>query len=104
MFKNPFSFQERIRRTEYGLSYIMYVIIIFSFNLAVQDTGVFGSIIFMVVYIGLLWFFLAQGAKRCHDLGNSGVYQLIPFYFFMAPICRRKTWSKQIRIKSKNIG
>jgi len=23
---------------------------------------------------------LAQGAKRAHDLGNSGYYQFIPFY------------------------
>ena len=27
-----------------------------------------------------LIFFWAQGAKRCHDLGNSGWYQLIPLY------------------------
>ena len=27
-----------------------------------------------------LWIFYAQGANRCHDLDNSGWYQLIPFY------------------------
>ena len=28
----------------------------------------------------MLWFYIAQGAKRCHDRGNSGWYQIIPFY------------------------
>lgn len=40
------------------------------------------SYIFAFAYIPLIWFFLAQGAKRCHDRGNSGWYQLIPFYGF----------------------
>lgn len=26
------------------------------------------------------WFIWAQGAKRCHDRGNSGWFQIIPFY------------------------
>jgi len=36
-----------------------------------------------VLYILLIpgyWFIWAQGSKRCHDRGNSGWYQLIPFY------------------------
>jgi uncharacterized membrane protein YhaH (DUF805 family) len=37
--------------------------------------------IFMVIlWIPLAWFMLAQGAKRCHDRGNSGWWQIIPFY------------------------
>lgn len=27
-----------------------------------------------------LWFWIAQSVKRCHDVGNSGFYILIPFY------------------------
>jgi uncharacterized membrane protein YhaH (DUF805 family) len=37
------------------------------------------TILFLLLIIALLWFTWAQGAKRCHDLGNSG-WQLIPFY------------------------
>ena len=80
MFKNPFSFSGRIRRTEYGLSYLIYVAVLFTFIWATEGTGTIGSFIYVGVYLGLLWFLLAQGAKRCHDLGNSGFYLLIPFY------------------------
>jgi uncharacterized membrane protein YhaH (DUF805 family) len=36
----------------------------------------------IIAYIPMLWFLWAQGAKRCHDRGNSGFYQIIPFYGF----------------------
>ena len=81
MFKNPFSFSGRIRRLEYGLSYIIYYIwIIFSSFIAISiDVDNFEGIYYLCIIPGL-YFWLAQGSKRCHDRGNSGWYQLIPFY------------------------
>ncbi|MBQ5925806.1 MAG: DUF805 domain-containing protein, partial [Paludibacteraceae bacterium] len=34
-----------------------------------------------IFLIPAYWFFFAQGAKRCHDRGNSGWYILIPLYW-----------------------
>ncbi|RZJ67431.1 MAG: DUF805 domain-containing protein [Flavobacterium sp.] len=84
MFKNPFSFEGRIRRMEYGLSVLIYVIAIYGTLFATtaifgESSGV-GSIILLVVIVPALWFMIAQAAKRCHDRGNSGWWQLIPFY------------------------
>lgn len=39
-------------------------------------------VVSLLFYIPLLWFLFAQGAKRCHDRGHSGFYQIIPFYVF----------------------
>src|SRR5690554_2333466 len=79
MFKNPFSFEGRIRRTEYGISNIIYFacVAIMNFIIAVSKGD---AAILLIAYIPLLWFLIAQGTKRCHDLGNSGWWQLIPFY------------------------
>lgn len=37
-------------------------------------------ILYLIMLIPYLWFIWAQGAKRCHDRGNSGWFQIIPFY------------------------
>ncbi len=90
MFKNPFSFEGRIRRTEFGISFIIFVIarvivdviaaaIIDRPNASDQSGVVVLGLIFSIPF---LWFLWAQGAKRCHDVGNSGWWQLIPFYVF----------------------
>jgi len=78
MFTNPFSFEGRIRRTEYGISVIIYAIIGAILNVAIVSGG--GLSILAIGYIPALWFLWAQGAKRCHDLGNNGWWQLIPLY------------------------
>jgi uncharacterized membrane protein YhaH (DUF805 family) len=78
MFKNPFSFDGRIRRTEYGISFIIYLIGYLFIKLTAEGTT--GTKAFFLLLIPLLWFLWAQGAKRCHDLGNSGWWQIIPFY------------------------
>lgn len=80
MFQNPFSFDGRIRRTEYGVSSIIYVVITYIVNgiLAISHDAA----ILILAYIPMLWFLWAQGAKRCHDVGSSGWWQLIPFYGF----------------------
>ncbi|MFZ4592365.1 MAG: DUF805 domain-containing protein, partial [Ignavibacteria bacterium] len=80
IFENPFSFKGRIRRTEYGLSFIIYSIFAIILNLLIQSGG--GYLFFLLVYIPLFWFIWAQGTKRCHDRGCSGAYQFIPFYIF----------------------
>jgi curved DNA-binding protein CbpA len=78
MFKNPFSFEGRIRRMEYGLSFIIfYFSLMFSSALAART-----PLFFFILCVPLYWFLWAQGAKRCHDRNHSGWYQIIPFYVF----------------------
>ena len=85
MFKRPFSFNGRIRRTEYCLSIIIYwlwyAVIIAMMETSEPSLG--ASLFVLISFIPMIWFLCAQNAKRCHDRGNSGWYQIIPFYVFV---------------------
>lgn len=58
----------------------MYVLF-FPINITPENQVSEGMAIFyLLLFFPALWFLWAQGAKRCHDRGNSGWYQIIPFY------------------------
>lgn len=83
MFKNPFSSTGRIRRLEFGLSMIFFYIYLgIAKTLALEIDSYDPTGIYFVLIIPALWFNLTQSAKRCHDRGNSGWCQFIPFYIF----------------------
>ena len=86
MFKSLFSFEGRIRRTEYGLSYLVYMIVIAVLEITMgslsNSPSESGGLLSFLISLPFIYVLLAQGAKRCHDRGNSGWFQLIPFYVF----------------------
>ena len=45
-----------------------------------SDTAKIPSLLMLPVAIVLGWLGLAAAVKRCHDLGQSGFYVLIPLY------------------------
>ncbi len=54
-------------------------------------------------FIPLLWFLIAQGAKRCHDRGNSGWYQFIPFYVFWLIFADGESGKNEYGLNPKNM-
>lgn len=78
---NPFSFKGRVRRTTYWITYTICSFIMYILTEAAAlgfEEG--GWLIFLLIYIPMYWVFIAVHAKRCHDLGHSGWWMLIPFY------------------------
>lgn len=78
MFKDSFSFAGRIRRSEYGISFTAYLFCYYF--IWGMDEGRGGDLLALLLVIPAMWFALAQGAKRCHDIGKSGWWQLVPLY------------------------
>lgn len=78
LFANPFSFSGRIRRLEFGLSYIIYMLCMIVTYAFEEYSPIWGLLI-----IPLVWFWFAQLCKRFHDRNESGLHILfliIPLY------------------------
>ena len=94
---NLFSFKGRIGRFHYIVSYlgIMLIAILFGFLWGCVDLAAGTAsqqpptVMMWILQIFGSWALLALGARRCHDSGRSGYWQLIPFYniylLFAAP-------------------
>lgn len=84
MFNNPMSFRGRIRRLEYGLSCFLYWLCMFALNsvdnILKLEFDFIWRLVYLVLWMYLVVFSIAQACKRCHDLGRSGWWQLVPFY------------------------
>ncbi|WP_412984394.1 DUF805 domain-containing protein [Pontimicrobium sp. IMCC45349] len=82
MFKNVLSFKGRIRRTEFGLTYIFYFVSLNLLDLIIgpESNSELAAYLYIILVLFLIYVLIAQSAKRCHDRGNSGWYQIIPFY------------------------
>ena len=90
-----FNFKGRVGRVPYWLVvFSIYVIGLFFFVLEETmrsiDVQVENSVLstmepimFMVLLVLYFYVVLAVGVKRCHDLGHSGWFQMIPFYGFV---------------------
>ena len=94
--KNIFSFEGRIGRLEFFLTYLfIYFLsaILKRFLKGSNDEvwyilgnryeeGFSNNPIFIIPIVILMWIGFSQGTKRCHDVGKSGWHLLIPFYVF----------------------
>lgn len=80
LFAHPFSFNGRIGRLEYWISYILSYVCSYVTGFIAGASNIPA---FLILLIPIYWFLWAQGAKRCHDRDNSGWYQIIPFYFLV---------------------
>ena len=73
MFAHPFSYKGRIRRKEFCLSLLITFVVGMLLQILVQAFPSLYMLIFaLVLVIPAIWFITAQGAKRCHDYGDSG--------------------------------
>lgn len=106
MFRNLLSFEGRIRRTEYAISLIIFLTYVFILNyINVDSNGAGGALIVgLFLLIAVTWFFFTQAAKRCHDVGNSGWWQLIPFYWIWLLFAEGETGRNQYGDNPKGIG
>ncbi|GMO38314.1 MAG: hypothetical protein Pg6B_10600 [Candidatus Azobacteroides pseudotrichonymphae] len=89
-YGDQYKSKERIGRKEYIISTL------FKFPLFLLWCGVFKEMYNSYVYFVFpLWFWVTKRTKRCHDLGRSGWWQMIPFYGLWLLFSRGQKGSNQ---------
>ncbi len=89
MFKKPFSFNGRIGRLEFLLTILLFLSMALGVIYLLTQTGIdeiYVPPLFILFGVPIYWFTYAQGAKRCHDMGYSGWFQLIPYFVVIMSI------------------
>lgn len=84
---NLFSFEGRITPKMFFIRILLWLLFfvfvlgsINTFLLLQLENRAISATFSSIEIILHFWFWFAQGAKRCHDLGKSGWWQFIPFY------------------------
>lgn len=93
MIKYFFSFNGKVNRLEYLIALIIHLIIWILLSELIENypNNPFVSIITLFVTLINIRFLIAQGVKRCHDIGKNGWFQFIPFYFIYLLLASSKS-------------
>ena len=80
MFKKPFSFKGRIRRTEIIITYfVAFFMHILSLHALESDNRI--AIVLALILMPILyWLVISQSVKRAHDIGESAWWLFFPLY------------------------
>jgi uncharacterized membrane protein YhaH (DUF805 family) len=81
MIKAAFSFHGRSRRLGFRLSFLM--LFVYELYVGILNFGELPEWYWGIAASPLIWLFLSQGIRRCHDLGKPWWYLIIPFYVFL---------------------
>lgn len=84
MFKNAFLFKGRARRSEFFIAYVIFMACMYlpAAIMEASDDSPASVVLSVIMMLGGIYFFLSEGTRRCHDLGHSGFWLLIPYYIF----------------------